>query len=101
MAISSSCRAWAPAWRGARSSYAGAGRRARGGAGSMSEDGTADAHPRVAFVTGASRGIGRAVAVELARLGHPVACGYGSDADAAAETVAAAEAHGVKALAVA
>jgi 3-oxoacyl-(acyl-carrier-protein) reductase len=67
----------------------------------MSEDGAAEAHPRVALVTGASRGIGRAVAVELARLGHPVACGYGSDADAAAETVSLAEAHGVKALAVA
>src|SRR5262245_15716672 len=67
----------------------------------MSEDGAADAHPRVALVTGASRGIGRAVAIELGRLGHPVACGYGSDADAAAETVAAVEAHGVKALAVA
>jgi len=67
----------------------------------MSEDGAADAHPRVALVTGASRGIGRAVAIELGRLGHPVACGYGSDADAAAETVAAVEAQGVKALAVA
>ena len=66
----------------------------------MSEDGAADAHPRVALVTGASRGIGRAVAIELGRLGHPVACGYGSDADAAAETVSAVEAHGVKALAV-
>ena len=66
----------------------------------MSEDGAADAHPRVALVTGASRGIGRAVAIELGRLGHPVACGYGSDADAAAETVAAVEAHGAKALAV-
>jgi len=67
----------------------------------MSDDGAADAQPRVAFVTGASRGIGRAVAVELGRLGHPVACGYGSDADAAAETVAAVAAQGVKALAVA
>jgi len=67
----------------------------------MSEDGAAEAQPRVALVTGASRGIGRAVARELGRLGHPVACGYGSDADAAAETVAAVEAHGVKAMAVA
>ena len=59
----------------------------------MSEDGAADAHSRVALVTGASRGIGRAVAIELGRLGRPVACGYGTDADAAAETVAAVEAR--------
>src|SRR5262249_19805448 len=66
----------------------------------MSEDG-ADEHSRVALVTGASRGIGRAVAVELGRLGHPVACGYGNDADAAAGSVGAVESHGVKAMAVA
>lgn len=43
---------------------------------------------RVALVSGASRGIGRAIAVALGAAGHPVACGYASDAAAAAETVA-------------
>jgi 3-oxoacyl-[acyl-carrier protein] reductase len=56
---------------------------------------------RVAFVTGASRGIGRAVAVELARAGHRVACGYGGDEAAARETLAAVEAAGSKGLVVA
>src|SRR3954464_7738391 len=35
------------------------------------------------FVTGASRGIGRAVALRLAREGHDVGVGYGSNAGAA------------------
>jgi len=44
----------------------------------------------VALVTGASRGIGRAIAIELGRRGFTVAVNYRSDAAAAAETVAAA-----------
>ena len=40
----------------------------------------------VAFVTGASRGIGRAVSEGLARAGLAVALGYRSDADGAEET---------------
>jgi 3-oxoacyl-[acyl-carrier protein] reductase len=55
---------------------------------------------RVAFVTGASRGIGRAIAVALARAGHPVGFCYGSDADGARDTQQAVEAEGAKAFAV-
>ena len=55
---------------------------------------------RTAFVTGASRGIGRAVAVDLARAGHRVAFCYSSDHDGAKETQTAIEAVGGTALAV-
>lgn len=55
---------------------------------------------RVAFVTGASHGIGRAIAIALARAGHPVGFCYASDAEGARETQAAVEAEGTKALAV-
>jgi 3-oxoacyl-[acyl-carrier protein] reductase len=56
--------------------------------------------PRVAFVTGASRGIGRACAVALATAGHRVAFCYSSDEDGAKETRAAVEGTGTDALAV-
>ncbi len=55
---------------------------------------------RTALVTGASRGIGRAVAIALGAAGHRVAVNYASRADAAEETVAAVEAAGGSALAV-
>ena len=55
---------------------------------------------RVALVSGASRGIGRAVAKRLAESGCHVVINYRSDRDAAAEVVAHAEAQGVRAFAV-
>jgi 3-oxoacyl-[acyl-carrier protein] reductase len=55
---------------------------------------------RVALVTGGSRGIGRAAVDCFARLGANVAVNFVRDERAAAEAVTAAEALGVKALAV-
>jgi len=56
---------------------------------------------RVALVTGASRGIGRAIALNLAAAGSAVAVNYRSRRDAADEVVAAIEAKGGTALSVA
>lgn len=55
---------------------------------------------RVAFVTGASRGIGRSIVLALAGAGHPVAFCYGSDEQGAGETAAAVESAGGTAFAV-
>jgi 3-oxoacyl-[acyl-carrier protein] reductase len=55
---------------------------------------------RTAFVTGASRGIGRAVAVALAAEGHRVAFCYSADEEGAKETQTAVEATGSEARAV-
>ncbi len=55
----------------------------------------------VAVVTGASRGIGRASASELAAAGFFVALGYRSDRDGAEEAAAKIAADGGRALAVA
>jgi 3-oxoacyl-[acyl-carrier protein] reductase len=55
---------------------------------------------RVALVTGASRGIGRATAVRLAQLGANVVINYAKDEKAAAETARETEAHGVRSLCV-
>ncbi|HEX5094763.1 MAG TPA: 3-oxoacyl-[acyl-carrier-protein] reductase [Acidimicrobiia bacterium] len=55
---------------------------------------------RVAFVTGGSRGIGRATVVALAAAGHPVGFCYSSDEAGAKETIAAAENAGGKAVSV-
>jgi NAD(P)-dependent dehydrogenase (short-subunit alcohol dehydrogenase family) len=54
---------------------------------------------RVAFVSGGSRGIGRAIALGLAVDGADVAINYRRDAEAAAETVAAIESLGRRAVA--
>jgi 3-oxoacyl-[acyl-carrier protein] reductase len=55
---------------------------------------------RTAFVTGGSRGIGRACAVALAEAGHRVAFCYSSDVEGAKETQAAVEAAGGEAIGV-
>ncbi|MGK5636707.1 SDR family oxidoreductase [Streptomyces sp. URMC 126] len=55
---------------------------------------------RVAVVTGASRGIGRAVSERLGTDGADVVVNYRSDEAAAAETVASVEAAGGRATAV-
>jgi len=55
---------------------------------------------RVAVVTGATRGIGRACAVELARAGWTVAVGYRSDETAAKNTLADLEAAGTPGMAL-
>lgn len=54
----------------------------------------------VALVTGGSRGIGRAVALQLARDGFDVAIGYRTDETAAAATVADIGALGARAVAL-
>ena len=55
---------------------------------------------KVAIVTGSSRGIGREVALELARQGARVAVNYRQGAEAAAEVVAEIAACGSEAIAV-
>ena len=55
---------------------------------------------KTAVVTGGSRGIGKAVCLELARGGANVVLCYAGNAASAAETVAECEALGAKALAV-
>jgi len=54
----------------------------------------------VALVTGASRGIGRAISLELAKRGHAVGVNFRQNEARAAETVEALKALGVEALAL-
>jgi NAD(P)-dependent dehydrogenase (short-subunit alcohol dehydrogenase family) len=56
---------------------------------------------KLALVTGASHGLGREIAVELARLGADVAVNYHSHKAEAEETVSLAKRQGVKAAAFA
>jgi 3-oxoacyl-(acyl-carrier-protein) reductase len=55
---------------------------------------------QVAVVTGASRGIGRACAIELARQGANIVVNYTSNAEAAESCKSAIEAEGVQALVI-
>jgi 3-oxoacyl-[acyl-carrier protein] reductase len=54
----------------------------------------------VALVTGASRGIGRAIAAELARAGHSVAVNYSTSAEEAKETLRLVEDAGAEGICV-
>jgi 3-oxoacyl-[acyl-carrier protein] reductase len=56
---------------------------------------------RTALVTGASRGIGRAIATALGASGHRVACCYATDSAAAEETCGAVVEAGGEAITVA
>lgn len=55
---------------------------------------------KVALVTGASKGVGRGIALELARAGASVGVNYHTDAAGAAATVAAVTALGQRAVAL-
>jgi len=57
-------------------------------------------HGRLAIVTGSSRGIGRAIAVELARRGADVVINYHTNAAAAQDVVSEIESFGARATSV-
>lgn len=57
-------------------------------------------NPRITVVTGASRGIGRAIAVEMAGPGTHIIVNYNSSLDAAKQTAALVEARGAGATAM-
>jgi len=61
---------------------------------------TTQENPGTAIVTGASAGLGRAIARRLGRDGWNVALSYRTQPDAAAEVAAEIERHGARALAV-
>ncbi len=60
----------------------------------MGESGDTSSNTRVAIVTGAGKGIGRAIALELSRCGYYVAVNYRSSHAAATETVKLIEKNG-------
>ncbi|WP_297191304.1 SDR family NAD(P)-dependent oxidoreductase [Thermococcus sp.] len=55
---------------------------------------------KVALVTGASRGIGRAIAVSLSRKGCNIAINYSKDVEGAKKTEELCKSHGVGALVI-
>jgi 3-oxoacyl-[acyl-carrier protein] reductase len=59
-----------------------------------------DLSGKVALVTGASRGIGAAIAIKLASVGASVAVNYAGSAEAASEVVATIERTGARAIAL-
>jgi 3-oxoacyl-[acyl-carrier protein] reductase len=59
---------------------------------------TIDLKGKRALVTGASRGIGKSIALELAEAGADVAFTYGQSVDAAKSVLAAIESKGVRAM---
>jgi 3-oxoacyl-[acyl-carrier protein] reductase len=59
---------------------------------------TIDLKGKRALVTGASRGIGKSIALQLAEAGADVAFTYGQSVDAAKSVVAAIESNGVRAM---
>lgn len=59
-----------------------------------------DLHGKVALVTGASRGIGRAIALRLAGLGAKVVVNYNKNADAANQVVETIKTNGGESIAV-
>jgi len=61
---------------------------------------TAGQTRRVALVTGASRGIGRAIAIKLGSLGHRVVCNYVQNREKAEEVVSIIRSLGGEAMAV-
>src|SRR5260370_24917620 len=72
----------------------GRGRNGKGGTMTMNLEG------KVALVTGASKGVGKGIALELARQGCSVVVNYHSDEGGAAATVHEIQALGQKAVAV-
>jgi 3-oxoacyl-[acyl-carrier protein] reductase len=73
---------------------------AGGASGREGAPGATDLTGQVAVVTGASRGIGQAIAIRLGRLGASVVVNYSRDSSGTAATIAAIEAAGSRAVGI-